>query len=392
MGRHHQLPYWRLSNFYLVYFAAIGVLVPFWSLYLKSLGFDASQIGELIAIIMATKIIAPYIWGWIADHTGHDLFIVRIASVLSFLLFALIFIKQTYWWIAFVMMAFSFFWNASLPQFEAMTMNHLGERVNEYSRIRVWGSLGFVAAVVLMGWMLESQPVSMVPVALFALYGLIMVSAFFVPASEKTKHSAKQQPIASVLKQPVVIALIIVCFLVQFSHGSYYTFYTIYLEDHGYQRTFIGGLWALGVIAEVILFLYIHILLPRFGHRWLLIIALLLTAIRWVLIALFVESTAVIVFAQLLHAASFGLFHAISISLFHRYFIGKHQGRGQALYASVSFGAGGAVGSLYSGFSWEYLGSTMSFIISAGAVLVALAVTYRYIHTQPTVQASHTGG
>lgn len=386
MEQLNKLPYWRLSNFYLFYFAAIGVLVPFWSLYLKSLGFDASEIGELIAIIMATKIIAPYLWGWIADHTGHDLLIVRLASVLSFLLFALIFVDQSYWWIAFVMMAFSFFWNASLPQFEAMTMNHLGEQVHEYSRIRVWGSLGFVAAVVLMGWLLETNDVSLVPVALFVIYGFIMLSAFFVPASGKVKHQGSQAPIFQVLKQPVVIALIIVCFLVQFSHGSYYTFYTIYLEDHGYQRTFIGSLWALGVIAEVILFLYIHILLPRYGHRWLLLLALFLTAIRWVLIALFVDNTAIIIFAQLLHAASFGLFHAIAISLFHRHFIGKHQGRGQALYASVSFGAGGAVGSLFSGFSWEYFGSTISFLISAAAVLLAIIITYRYIHTKSIAQ------
>jgi len=380
------VPYWRLSNFYLFYFSALGVLVPFWSLYLKSLGFDASQIGELIAIIMATKIIAPYIWGWIADHTGYDLFIVRIASVLSFLLFALIFVKQTYWWIAFVMMAFSFFWNAALPQFEAITMNHLRERVDEYSKIRVWGSLGFVAAVIIMGWLIETIDESTIPMALFFLYGIIMLTAFMVPASGKIQHTEKQGSIFSVLKNPVVLALIAVCFFLQFSHGSYYTFYSIYLQEHGYQSTYIGALWALGVIAEVVLFLYVHILLPKYGHRNLLLLALVLTAVRWVLIAFFVEQTSIIIFAQLLHAASFGLFHAISISLFHRYFVGKHQGRGQALYASVSFGAGGALGSLFSGFSWEYLGSTNSFLVSAVAAFVAIVITYAYIHTNVNVQ------
>ena len=386
MESSNNLPYWRLSNFYLFYFAALGVLVPFWSLYLKSLNFDASQIGELIAIIMATKIIAPYIWGWIADHTGYDLFIVRIASILSFLLFTLIFINQSYWWIAFVMMAFSFFWNAALPQFEAITMNHLRERVDEYSKIRVWGSLGFVAAVIVMGWLLETYDESIIPIALFLLYGVIMLTAFMVPASGKHHHPEQQASIFIVLKNPVILALIAVCFFLQFSHGSYYTFYSIYLQDHGYQSTYIGGLWALGVIAEVILFLYVHILLPKYGHRNLLLLALVLTALRWVLIAFFVEHTSIIIFAQLLHAASFGLFHAISISLFHRYFIGKHQGRGQALYASVSFGAGGALGSLFSGFSWEYLGSTVSFLVSAMAVLLAIIITYVYIHTDRKVQ------
>lgn len=382
MEQSQAVPYWRLSGFYLIYFATLGVLVPFWSLYLKSLNFDASQIGELIAIIMVTKIIAPYLWGWIADHTGLDLLIVRIASVLSFILFALVFIRQDYWWMAFVMMSFSFFWNASLPQFEAMTMNHLGKNTDEYSKIRVWGSLGFIAAVIFVGWLLESFEVNIVPVVLFILFGFVILSIFLVPSSKKTSQIESHDSILSVVKQPVVLALLVVCFLLQFSHGSYYTFYSIYLQDHGYQNSYIGFLWALGVIAEVILFLYFHKMLPKYGHRLLLLITLLLTAVRWVLIALYVDNESVIFIAQLLHAASFGLFHAISISLFHGYFVGKYQGRGQALYASVSFGAGGALGSLLSGFSWEYYGSTISFMISAFAVSIAFIVTYRYIHVR----------
>ena len=379
MERDNGVPYWRLSGFYLIYFAGLGILVPYWGLYLKSLNFDARQIGELIAIIMATKIIAPYLWGWIADHTGKGMRIVRLAGILSFFIFLLIFIRQSFWWLAFVMMGFSFFWNAALPQFEATTMNHLGKQEHDYSRIRVWGSLGFVAAVVLMGVILESQPVSLVPVMLLVLFGLLMLSSFLVPESSSPAHHREQGSILKVVKQPQVIALLLVCFLVQLSHGPYYTFYTIYLEDHGYIRSMIGWLWALGVIAEVIVFLYIHRWLPKYGHRLLLMIALALTTLRWLMIAYAVEYPSVIILAQLLHAASFGIFHAVAISLFHRTFIGKHQGRGQALYASVSFGAGGAAGSLLSGLSWDTLGSTTTFIFAAAAVFLSLLVTHFYI-------------
>jgi len=379
MERDIGVPYWRLSGFYLIYFAGLGILVPYWGLYLKSLNFDARQIGELIAIIMATKIIAPYLWGWIADHTGKGMRIVRLAGILSFLIFLLIFVQQSYWWIAFVMMSFSFFWNAALPQFEATTMNHLGKQEHDYSRIRVWGSLGFVAAVVIMGVILESQPVSLVPVMLLVLFALLMLSSFLVPESSSLAHHHEQGSILKVLKQPQVIALLLVCFLVQLSHGPYYTFYTIYLEDHGYIRSMIGWLWALGVIAEVIVFLYIHRWLPKYGHRLLLMIALALTTLRWLMIAYAVEYPSVIILAQLLHAASFGIFHAVAISLFHQTFVGKHQGRGQALYASVSFGAGGAAGSLLSGLSWDTLGSTTTFIFAAAAVFLSLLVTYFYI-------------
>ncbi|MDH5392031.1 MAG: MFS transporter [Gammaproteobacteria bacterium] len=379
MEKVEPVPYWRLSAFYLVYFSALGVLVPYWGLYLQSLGFDARQIGELIAIIMATKIVAPYIWGWIGDHTGKGMWIVRLASVLSFVIFALIFVEQSYGWLAFVMVSFSFFWNAALPQFEATTMNFLGADEHNYSKIRVWGSLGFVAAVAIMGLMLEHHAISMVPVVLLVLYAALMLSSFLVPVDTQPLHKHQQGSILLVLKQPQVIALLVICFLVQFSHGPYYTFYSIYLQEHDYQSSMIGALWALGVIAEVVVFLYIHRWLPKYGHRDLLIVALLLTTARWLLIAYMVQYPSVMVFAQLLHAASFGVFHAVAISLFHQTFVGKHQGRGQALYASVSFGAGGAAGSLLSGLSWQGLGSTQTFLIAAAIVFMAALLTRRYI-------------
>ena len=95
--------YWRLSGFYLFYFASLGALVPFWSLYLKSLDFSMTQIGQLIAILMATKIVAPNLWGWIADHTGHRMQIVRIASLLATVAFAGVFLGSSFWWLALVL-------------------------------------------------------------------------------------------------------------------------------------------------------------------------------------------------------------------------------------------------------------------------------------------------
>jgi MFS family permease len=88
-----------------------------------------------------------------------------------------------------------------------------------------------------------------------------------------------------------------------------------------------------------------HRLLPGVGARRMLILSLLFTALRWLLIGHFPQSLPVLLAAQVLHAASFGTFHAAAIHLVHHYFTGRHQGRGQALYGGVSFGAGGAIGS-----------------------------------------------
>ena len=140
------MTYWRLSGFYLFYFASLGALVPYWGLYLKSLGFDVTQIGQMIAILLATKVVAPNVWGWLADYTGNRMPIVRLTSLLAVLTFAGVFLDSGFWWLVCVMTAFSFFWNASLPQFEATTMNHLGEDTHRYSGIRLWGSVGFILA------------------------------------------------------------------------------------------------------------------------------------------------------------------------------------------------------------------------------------------------------
>lgn len=369
------MPYWRLSGFYFFYFAALGALVPYWSLYLKSLGFSEVKIGELFAIIMATKIIAPNIWGWIADRTGQRMRIVRIASLLSAVCFAGVFLNSGYWWLVVVMATFSFFWNASLPQFEVTTMNHLRELTHRYSSIRLWGSVGFIVVVVGMGLLLERSSINILPVVLLILFTGIWLNSLLVPEQAAGHLPVTHEPLRKILARKNVIALLFVCFLVQASHGPYYTFYSLYLEDNGYTRSFIGGLWAVSVLAEIGVFLVMHRLMPRFGPRNLFLVALSLTTIRWLMIAEFIDSLSLLIIAQLLHAASFGIIHAVAIHFIHKYFTGRHQGKGQALYSSISFGAGGAIGSLYGGYMWDAVSPSsvfyVSFIVSAIALVIA---------------------
>jgi len=368
--------YWRLSGFYLFYFASLGALVPYWGLYLKSLGLDVTAIGQLIAILLATKIVAPNVWGWIADRTGHRMAIVRMASLLATVTFAGVFLGNSFWWLAIVMTAFSFFWNAALPQFEATTMNHLGDDTHRYSGIRLWGSVGFIISVALLGPLLDSRGVALLPVIVAALFALIWLSSMAVPETAAGHLPLDQEPLARVLRRPLVISLLAVCFLVQASHGPYYAFYTLYLEAADYSAAFIGQLWALGVLAEIGVFLCMPLLLPRFGARRLLLVAVSLTMVRWLLIAGYVEQPVVLVFAQTLHAASFGLYHAVAIYMIHVLFTGAHQGRGQALYSSLSFGAGGATGSLASGYLWTGIGPQAMYLMAAAISLLAIVVVF----------------
>ncbi len=373
------MPYWRLSGFYFFYFASLGALIPYWGVYLKSLGFNAAAIGSMVAVILATKIVSPNIWGWIADHTGKRMMIVRLGGLFSLLAFAGVFVSSEYWWLMMVMMVFSFFWNATLPQFEATTFNHLGENVHRYSAVRLWGSVGFIVAVWLVGQQLEGSRITYLPMVLVGLFIGIWLSSLLVPEEAAAHKTLTHEPLRKVLSRPEVVGLLLVCFLMQMGHGPYYTFYSIYLQDYDYSLAFTGFLWALGVFAEVLIFMRMHRLVPRFGLKRLLLASLLLAALRWVVIALFPSSIMLLVAAQTLHAASFGLYHAVAIQLIHTYFVGKHQGKGQALYSSVSFGAGGAIGSLYAGYSWDVFGSTLTFFSAAAVSLVAAYIAWRKI-------------
>ncbi len=121
-------PYWTLSAFYFLLFAVTGALVPFWPLYLESLGFGPEQIGTLVALVMVTKIVAPNVWGWAADRHGRRMGLVRLGVFAAVLIFGAVSASSSFWWIAALMVLYSFFWSSALPQFEVVTLKQLGSR------------------------------------------------------------------------------------------------------------------------------------------------------------------------------------------------------------------------------------------------------------------------
>ena len=325
----------------------------------------------MLAIFMLMKVVSPNLWAWFADHSGLRMELTRWLAVFAVLGFCTVFIGRSYANVVTSMVLFSLFWHAIAPQFEATTLNHLGRHVHRYSRIRLWGSVGFIVAVVALGPILELHGASWLLPVMVILLVATAIAAFLVP-SDAGHHQAKaSHGIVRILRRPEVIGLLLASFLMQLSHGPYYTFYSIYLQSADYGRGFIGVLWGLGVLAEVVLFIVMHRVFNDFGLRFLMLASLLLTTIRWLLIAYFVDYIAVLVVAQLLHAASFGLYHAVAMQLIHHHFVGNHQVRGQSLYSSISFGVGGGVGSYISGGLWDSHGATVVFSLAALASMLA---------------------
>ncbi len=372
------LPYWRLSGFYLFYFASLGAMMPYLGLYLKDQGFSAAEIGELLALLSLSRIVAPNLWSWFADKSGKAMPMVRLATLLGLICFSGIFWGQQYVWIALILISSSFFWNASLPQVEAVTLAHLAERPQHYSHIRLWGSIGFIITVVGLGYVLEHQAEIRIPQTIMLLFAAIFIISLSIPDAPKQLHHDNKDPLHHIIFRPEVLAILAISFLVQLSHAPYYTFYTLYLSDFGYEQGLIGLLWALGVIAEIILFLSVRPLFYRYKVNQLLFAAILFTAFRWLLIAFFPEYLSILIIAQILHAASFGLYHLCLIQLIHRYFNGKHQGQGQALYSSISFGAGMSLGTVLSGYLWTY-NPTMTLISASIACILAAWINWRWL-------------
>lgn len=383
-----RVPYLRLSAFYVLYFSALGSFLPYWSLYLQARGFDATEIGELTALLVGTKIIAPNIWGWIADRSGRTIQVIRATSLIATISFLGIFHSSGFAWMAAVTAVFSFFWNAALPQFEALTLAHLRTEPHGYSRIRLWGSIGFVVSVILVGRIFEERAITGLPSVIAALLAGIWLVSLAVPGKPgPAVDFGPEPPLRAILSRPAVLALFAVVCLVQMAHGPYYVFYSIYLKDHGYDNGQIGQLWSLGVIAEIALFIGMPGLLKKFGLRPILVAGVLSGVLRWALIGFAIDQPRVLAFAQLLHAMTFGMTHVAAVHLVQRYFPERSRGRGQALYSSMSFGLGGMLGSFTSGRAWEAAGPIRVLVAASCVCLLAFAVALRWIESDERVEA-----
>lgn len=379
----------KLSALYFVYFALLGVMAPYLSLYLQSEGYGLFEIGQLLSILMITKMIAPMIWGGLADKYNKSVILVRIGSLMTLMCYVGFFWAHTFWSIAVVIILFSFFWNAILPQIEVLTLYNLSENRNRYSRIRLWGSIGFICSVILCGWLFEALNVSLFPYVLLVLITLILVVSLLRFNEVSVKSSKKEHgPLfKEQLSKSWVILFFVVCFLLQVSHGAYYTYFSIYLSSLDYSKTQIGWLWALGVMAEVIVFVIMHRWLKRSSIVNIMLLSLLLTIVRWAVTAYYADSMILITVMQCLHAFSFGAMHVAAIQFVHSNFEQHNQGRAQALYSSMGFGAGGAVGAYLSAYIVEGAGYTSAFMMSSliGVLAFVFVLLMKYQLKQRTL-------
>jgi len=373
------LPYWRLSGYYFFYFAFIGAFSPYFGLYLQSLNFSAWDIGLLMSQMQLMRLFGPNLWGWLADHFGRRMAIIRLAGGIALAGFSAFFWLDRLPGMLVAMALMAFFWSAALPLVETLTFDHLREERGRYSRIRLWGSVGFIVAVMGTGAVLDIAPPASVLWVCWAILLGILVLAVVLPEAPPLPHARGEQSIRAILRQPRVRALMAACFAMSAAHGAFYVFYSIHLAGHGYSKTEVGMLWSLGVVAEIFVFMGMARLSRRYSLRAILLLCFGAAVVRFLLMGWGVESAAIMVAVQLMHGLTFGAYHASAIAAVNAWFPGKTQGRGQALYSSLSFGAGGLLGALVSGWTWDDWGAGWTFALASGFALIGFGLVWRWV-------------
>ncbi len=373
------VPYWRLSGYYFFYFAFIGAFSPYFGLYLQSLAFSAWDISVLMTQMQVMRLAGPVFWSALVDRVGARMMVIRVTGAITLAVFCVFFFVARFDILLISLALFAFFWVAALPLVETLTFDHLRDEPAKYSRIRLWGSVGFIVAVLGVGALLDHWPLSsLLGMCVLCLAGIVLCG-FVIPETHVPHPHESHLPIGRILRQPRVCALLAACFAMSAAHGALNVFYSIFLSDHGYSKSMVGGLWTLGVVAEIAVFFFMAHTMKRFGLRQILLAGAAAAVVRFVTIGQAADQWVVLALAQLLHGLTFGAFHSAAITAVNRWFPGNTRSRGQALYSSLSFGAGGAVGGLVSGWSWDRLGSGMTFAFGSLFALAGLVLVYVWV-------------
>jgi PPP family 3-phenylpropionic acid transporter len=372
-------PSFRLSTYFGAYFLYAGAFVPYFALYLAARGFSAAEIALVMAMPQVARIAAPSFWGWLADRTGAARAIV-VGSVGALIAgYALVGAAEGALAVAAVMLVMSLAAAGALPLVEALTLASLEGRMGGYGPIRLWGSVGFIVGVLATGAWLDAQPMRTLLAVLLALLALTLAAALALPPW-RAAHADEERPasLAEVLGRTEVRAFLAACFCMAAAHGALYGFFSLHARDLGYSTSAIGALWTLGVLAEIGVFIAWPQLTRRWSLRTLLIASFAAASLRFLAIGWGTHLLALLVLAQLLHAATFGVHHAASVLAVQRLFPGRLHATGQTLFSSLSYGLGGGSGLLLAGWTWEALGPAASFTASALFALAGAAlVTWR---------------
>ncbi|MBE2261819.1 MAG: MFS transporter [Burkholderiaceae bacterium] len=364
------------------YFAHIGFFNPYLPLWLKEMGFGLLAISVLTSVQSATRLFAPYGWGWLSDHTGERIKLLRYCATTALAVSVGLWFELSPVWLGVVLLVMFTHTSAMMPMSEA-AMAHLVSHsgtfdVRSYGRIRLWGSLGFLLTVFVAGAWFEARGMKDFPAWTALTLAAVTVAVWRLPDLKEAlpAHEARM-PVAPVLRQRAVQWFFAAAFFHVLSHIGIYVFFSLYLDSLGYSKTMIGVLWAVSVIVEIGWFFTQSRWLPLLSLPAWLVVSSAVMALRMGITATAASVLAALLLAQALHAITFATHHTVCISLLSQHFPGRLRGRGQALYTVVAYGFPGVLGGIAGGLLSTRFGLVSVFWASVVTSLIATAFAIR---------------
>ena len=363
--------------FYAAYFAAMGLILPYFPVYLSHLGYNTVWVGILVGAVAAAKVLAPPMAGLFLDKklTSSRAFL-WVTSLLATIFAASLNFEMNTGLMLITVLLFGFFWAAVLPLTDGLSLLVSEVSTMSYGRLRVWGSIGFIFASFFGGIWLVGSNIDTFPWALALLLLFTTLAAFGFPELQAlNEHHAQLNN----NYQPNLTAfywLLLIAFCMHTSHGAYYGFFSLYMLEAGYSGGEIGFFWILGVMAEIILMWFWSRHIQQAPPVRILALCLLLAALRWFGIG-FTTNIFAIILLQLLHAASFAAFHLSAIAWVKRFAGAERQTSAQGWYSSLGFGLGSTVGAMLCGYIVELQGYEAAFYACTFMALLGLIAVFR---------------
>lgn len=356
-------------------FAAIGVTQPFLPAFLAARGLTPGEIALALALGSLARLLAGPAAGRWADALGDARLLLGGLALLGLLVAGGFLAAAGLLGFILVQVLLGIAMAPQVPLADALCLAAARQGLFDYGQVRAAGSVAFMVAAMLAGWLVGVWGYGAVPVLIGASMLATLAATLLMPRPPPRPPRRASGGFGATLRLPGFARLLLLSGLIQSSHAAYYGFGSIHWTAAGHSTATIGLLWALGVVGEVVLFLLGRRLMARVGPRGMALLAAGAGLLRWGLMASTVWLPA-LALMQVLHALTFGAQHLAAMHMILRLVPAEQAGTAQALHAALGVGLLMGLLTLLSGPLFAAWGGGV-FLLMAGLCALALPLAWR---------------
>ena len=366
-----------LRLLYLLTFLFIGAQGNFFPLWLRHNGWTATELGWLDGLRYATVIVMPLYWGRLIDRRGDAVGVLKWLAVAGVVGFLPIVWSVDFWVVLGTMTVWAVFRVGQIPALDALTLSRVKHHGGTYRRFRSWGSVGFIAGGLLLGWLVESTDRTIIPGALAVTLVLALIIVWRVPSERVERRSGVKGwgVVKSLLSHRGLRALYLSAFLSRFTQHGLYGFLPLHLQDLGVDDWAVPLYWSVGVLSEVLLIRNTPRLFSGRPTRSILLVCFVVAALQFACSAL-VTNPWLLLGIMALHGVSFGLWYVASMEYLGAQVDETQRGTAQALFQIMAFGFGGTLSAITAGYLFQAGAGELMFTVAAAASIAVIAITW----------------